>query len=46
MDMLGGAAVISALSAIAKLKLPVNVIGLIPSVENMPGVLATGRAMC
>ncbi len=37
MDMLGGAAVISALSAIAKLKLPVNVIGLIPSVENMPG---------
>ncbi len=36
MDMLGGAAVISALGAIAKLKLPVNVIGLIPAVENMP----------
>ena len=37
MDMCGGAAVISALGAIAKLKLPVNVIGLVPAVENMPG---------
>ncbi|MBI2640034.1 MAG: leucyl aminopeptidase [Candidatus Sungbacteria bacterium] len=36
MDMSGGAAVIHGISAIARLKLPVNVIGLIPAVENMP----------
>ncbi len=36
MDMSGGAAVLSALSAIAKLKLPVNVIAFVPAVENMP----------
>ncbi len=36
MDMSGGAAVLCAISAIAKLKLPVNVIGLVPAVENMP----------
>lgn len=37
LDMAGGAAVISALGAVAKLKLPVNVVGLVPAVENMPG---------
>lgn len=37
MDMSGGAAVIHAISAIAKLQLPVRVVGLIPAVENMPG---------
>lgn len=37
LDMLGGAAVISTLAAAARLKLPVNVIGLVPTVENMPG---------
>ncbi len=36
MDMSGGAAVLHALEAIARLKLPVRVIGLIPAVENMP----------
>ncbi len=35
MDMSGGAAVIFALSAIAQFKLPINVIGLVPAVENM-----------
>lgn len=35
MDMSGGAAVISAMSIIAKLKLPLNIIGLVPAVENM-----------
>ncbi len=40
MDMSGGAAVIYAISAIAKLKLPVNVLGLIPAVENMPSGLS------
>lgn len=37
LDMAGGAAVVGAMGAIARLKLPVNVIGLIPAVENMPG---------
>ncbi len=36
MDMSGASAVISAMWAIAKLKLPVNVIGFAPAVENMP----------
>lgn len=36
MDMSGGAAVIHGLAAIARLKIPVNVVGLIPAVENMP----------
>jgi leucyl aminopeptidase len=36
-DMMGGAAVIGTMLAIAKLKLKVNVIGIVPSSENMPG---------
>ena len=36
MDMSGGAAVIAALSAIARLKIPVRVVGLVPAAENMP----------
>lgn len=36
MDMSGGAAVIYAMYAIAKMKLTINVVGLIPAVENMP----------
>jgi len=36
MDMSGGATVIGAILAIAKIKLPLNIIGLIPAVENMP----------
>ena len=36
MDMSGGAAVIHGMAAIARLKLPLNVVGLIPAVENMP----------
>lgn len=36
MDMSGGAAVIHGMAAIARLKFPVNVVGLIPAVENMP----------
>ncbi|MBI4252770.1 leucyl aminopeptidase [Candidatus Uhrbacteria bacterium] len=36
MDMSGGAAVLAALGAIARLKLRVNVVGIIPAVENMP----------
>ncbi len=37
MDMSGGAAVIGAMQAVARLKLPVNVVGLVPAAENMPG---------
>jgi leucyl aminopeptidase len=36
-DMMGGAAVIGTMLALAKLKAKVNVIGLVPSTENMPG---------
>lgn len=40
-DMMGGATVIGAMIAIAKLQLPVNVIGLVPATENLP----SGTAM-
>ena len=40
MDMCGGAAVIGAMRAIAQLKPNINVTGLVPTTENMPG----GRA--
>lgn len=40
-DMAGGAAVICAMRAIALLKAPIRVIGIVPTAENMPG----GRAM-
>ncbi len=36
MDMAGGASVIHAIAAAAKLKLKVNAVGIIPAVENMP----------
>lgn len=35
MDMSGGAAVIHGIAAIARLKIPVNAIGIVPAVENM-----------
>jgi len=40
-DMSGGAAVIGAMIALARLKAPVACIGIVPATENMPG----GRAM-
>jgi leucyl aminopeptidase len=40
-DMAGGAAVICAMRAIALLNAPINVIGVVPTTENMPG----GRAL-
>ncbi len=39
-DMCGGANVIGAIHAIAKMKLKVNVVVLVPSTENMPGASA------
>jgi leucyl aminopeptidase len=35
-DMAGAAAVLAAMRAIAELELPVNVVGLVPSTENLP----------
>jgi leucyl aminopeptidase len=40
-DMAGGAAVICAMRAIALLKAPIRVVGVVPTSENMPG----GKAM-
>ena len=40
-DMSGGAAVACAMRAIAKLRAPIRVIGVVPATENMPG----GRAI-
>jgi leucyl aminopeptidase len=37
MDMSGAAAVIGTFEGVARLKLPVHLVGLIPAVENMPG---------
>ena len=40
-DMTGGAEVLATVRAIARLQLPIHVIGLLPATENMPG----GRAI-
>ena len=40
-DMTGGAEVLGAVRAAAQLRLPLNVVGILPAVENMPG----GRAV-
>jgi leucyl aminopeptidase len=40
-DMCGAAAVLGTLKAVAQMRLPLNVIGLVPTTENMPG----GRAI-
>ncbi|KQW42505.1 MULTISPECIES: leucyl aminopeptidase [unclassified Roseateles] len=36
-DMCGGASVLGALQAAASLQLPLNIVGLVPAAENMPG---------
>ena len=40
-DMAGSAAVVGAMYAVAKSKLPYHIVGLIPAVENRPGYEAT-----
>ncbi len=40
MDMAGGAAVIGTLLAASLLELPVNLVGIVPAVENMPSATA------
>jgi leucyl aminopeptidase len=39
-DMAGSAAVFGAMQVVAELKLPLHVVGLVPSAENMPGSAA------
>lgn len=39
-DMCGGASVLATLEAAARLNLPLNIIGVIPTAENMPGAKA------
>jgi leucyl aminopeptidase len=36
-DMCGGASVLGAFKAVAELKLPINLVGVVPACENMPG---------
>lgn len=43
-DMCGAASVLGTITAVAKMGLPVNVIGIIPTTENMPGGNATKPA--
>jgi leucyl aminopeptidase len=40
-DMCGAASVIGAISAVAELNLPLNIVGIIPATENMPSGTAT-----
>ena len=40
-DMCGAASVLGALSACAEMQLPINVVGIIPAVENMPDGIAS-----
>ncbi len=40
-DMTGGAEVLGAVRAAAQLRLPLNVVGILPATENMPGGRAT-----
>jgi leucyl aminopeptidase len=40
-DMSGGGTVLGTLSAVAELNLPINVVGIVPAVENMPSGTAT-----
>jgi leucyl aminopeptidase len=40
-DMSGAASVLGTFRAVAELKLPINLVGVVPAVENMPGGRAT-----
>lgn len=40
-DMCGAASVLGTMSAIAEMRLPVNVVGIVPTTENMPDGIAT-----
>lgn len=40
-DMAGGAAVLGVMKAASELRLPVNIVGILPAAENLPGPSAT-----
>jgi len=40
-DMCGAASVLGTLKAVASMRLPINVVGIVPATENMPGSRAT-----
>ena len=40
-DMCGAAAVLGTMKAVGEMKLPINVVGVVPTTENMPGGRAT-----
>jgi leucyl aminopeptidase len=40
-DMCGAASVFGAITAVSEMELPINVVGVVPTVENMPGGEAT-----
>jgi leucyl aminopeptidase len=40
-DMCGAASVLGTLKAVGEMKLPINVVGIVPTTENMPGGRAT-----
>src|SRR5262249_41175159 len=40
-DMSGGAAVVAAMSALARMRVPLRIVGVVPATENMPGGRAT-----
>ena len=44
--MAGAAAVLGSICAVAKLKLPVNLVVMMPLTENMPGGKATKPGYC
>ena len=45
LDKTGGIAVLATIRAMAELKLPINVLGVIPSAENLPsGIELSARA--
>ena len=45
-DMCGAASVIATMQVVAELKLPINVVGVVASAENMPGSKATKPGEC
>src|SRR6185503_11800607 len=43
-DMCGAASVLGAIKAAALMRLPLNVVGIIPATENMPGDIVTSMS--
>jgi len=43
-DMCGGASVLGTFRAVAELKLPINLVGIVPACENMPAAWPSSQA--